>query len=101
MVTTVRFSFFIRVDAYFTAMSFNRLISCLPEARMIFAYGSGMFPQLNHVKTYKNMLDLVIVTDSTQDWHKQNLTRNSHHYSFLKNFGAEAVAAVQENFGSF
>jgi translocator assembly and maintenance protein 41 len=30
------------------------------------------------------MIDLVFAVDDAEAWHKENLTRNPHHYSFLR-----------------
>lgn len=41
------------------------------------------------------MLDLVFVVDDPLEWHKENMRRNYHHYSFFKQFGPEAVVRLQ------
>ncbi len=41
------------------------------------------------------MLDLVFAVDDPREWHKNNLQRNGHHYSFLRHFGPDTVVRLQ------
>ncbi|KAL8589798.1 hypothetical protein ACOMHN_020801 [Nucella lapillus] len=63
---------------------------------MAFAYGSGVYQQEGHVDMSQNMVDFIVVVDDPKEWHRLNMKRNSHHYSFLKYFGSRFVAHVQE-----
>ena len=49
-----------------------------------FAYGSAAFQQKNHQNgdKNKNMLDLVLVVENLEDFHRQNLERNKKDYAF-------------------
>ena len=42
------------------------------------------------------MLDLVFAVDDPLEWHKQNLSRNRRHYSFLRNLGPGRITALQK-----
>ena len=46
------------------------------------------------------MLDYIVVVDDAVSWHKQNLTLNRHHYSFLKHGGAKFLSEIQHGFGA-
>lgn len=65
-----------------------------------FAYGSGVFSQRNHRKAEENMLDIVMVTDKTREWHEENLNVHRSHYSALGYLGAKPIAALQRRFGA-
>ena len=41
------------------------------------------------------MLDLIFVVDDAKTWHRDNLARNPHHYSFVHSLGVNAVASIQ------
>lgn len=41
------------------------------------------------------MLDLIFAVDSPVEWHRENLCMNQRHYSLLRHFGPERIAAVQ------
>lgn len=66
---------------------------------MAFAYGSGVFQQTGHDMS-KNMLDFIMVVDNPDDWHGENIERNSKHYSFLKHLGPKAVSKIQNSYGA-
>ncbi len=42
------------------------------------------------------MLDLVFAVDDPREWHKSNLQRNGHHYSFLRHLGLDTVVRLQQ-----
>lgn len=65
-----------------------------PPVDFAFAYGSGVFKQKGYT-SQKTMIDLVFATRNSNLWHKQNLERNSHHYSFLKYFGSTNITKIQ------
>ena len=80
----------------------SRAVNQLPmtSVRAVFAYGSGVFKQGKDVDLRKNLLDLVVVVDDPIAWHKENLRRHPHHYSFLKYAGAGNIATYQKKFGA-
>lgn len=41
------------------------------------------------------MLDLIFAVDDPLEWHQDNLQWNSHHYSFLRHFGPDAIVKLQ------
>ena len=47
-----------------------------------FAYGSGAFQQNNHQDKSKNMLDIVLVVENLEDFHRQNIQRNKRDYAW-------------------
>lgn len=67
--------------------------------KFAFAYGSGVFEQLNN-KSTSNMIDFVFVVDDGYKFHTENLQLNSSHYSFLKLFGPKAISVIQNDFGA-
>ena len=80
----------------------KELLGHLPKKHMnfAFAYGSAVFQQTGHKDVSKNMIDFVVAVDEPVEWHKENLARNSKHYSFLKYLGAKSLAHIQENWGA-
>jgi len=60
-----------------------------------FAYGSGVFKQSGSDIT-KNMIDMIFTVEDPPTWHKENISRNPHHYSSLRWLGHNAVAHVQK-----
>ncbi|CAG2174561.1 unnamed protein product [Oppiella nova] len=87
----------------------QQLIQTFPHRfSYAFAYGSGVFTQ-NITKTddnkkdadlRKNMIDLILVTDDSQDFHHKNLIRNRSHYSVLGSLGPKWLTTIQESFGA-
>lgn len=63
-----------------------------------FAYGSGVFRQSGSDIT-KNMIDMIFTVEDQAAWHKENISRNPHHYSSLCWLGHNVVARVQ-NWGA-
>lgn len=59
-----------------------------------FAYGSGVFRQSGSDIT-KNMIDMIFTVEDPVAWHKENISRNPHHYSSLCWLGHNVVARVQ------
>lgn len=41
------------------------------------------------------MLDMVFVVHNPIEWHRENISRNPSHYSFLRVFGPKAVSWIQ------
>lgn len=76
---------------------YTEIVSSFPEGiQMAFAYGSGAFQQANAPDKNKNVLDFILVVDRPRKWHRLNLDKHPHHYSFLKHFGPHTIARVQE-----
>lgn len=48
----------------------------------------------------KAMMDLIVTVDDPVAWHRENISRNRRHYSFLASFGPKLVANMQENWGA-
>lgn len=72
------------------------LSNCLPRTEFQMAYGSAVFRQAGYAADDKPMVDFLLAVEDPVDWHRQNLARNAHHYSFLKYFGASAISSIQE-----
>mmetsp|Transcript_39872 Transcript_39872/g.76198 ORF Transcript_39872/g.76198 Transcript_39872/m.76198 type:complete len:213 (-) Transcript_39872:3755-4393(-) len=69
--------------------------------RHAFAYGSGVFSQAGAPADSRRMIDLIVVVDDPRQWHRENMLRNSGHYTFLpRAVGADATVAVAEGVGS-
>jgi translocator assembly and maintenance protein 41 len=64
-----------------------------------FAYGSGVLRQSGSDIT-KNMIDMIFTVEDPSAWHKENISRNPHHYSSLRWLGHNAVARFQEKWGT-
>ena len=68
--------------------------------KFAFAYGSGVFKQLENNKAHENMIDFVFVVDDSIKFHMENLKQNASHYSFLKHFGPYYLSKLQGEFGA-
>ncbi|XP_014217603.1 phosphatidate cytidylyltransferase, mitochondrial [Copidosoma floridanum] len=79
---------------------FKSILQDFPKStKFCFAYGSGVFKQLN--EPTKNMLDLIFVVRNPYQWHTENLIKNPNHYAQpLKLLGPKAIAKVQESGGA-
>ncbi|XP_069678670.1 phosphatidate cytidylyltransferase, mitochondrial [Periplaneta americana] len=76
------------------------LLSTFPQNfTYCFAYGSGVLKQSGSDIT-KNMVDMIFTVEDPPSWHKENISRNPHHYSSLRWLGHNAVARFQENWGA-
>ncbi|XP_065834250.1 phosphatidate cytidylyltransferase, mitochondrial-like [Oscarella lobularis] len=86
----------------FSTTNFSRtILDSFPSGiAFAFAYGSGAFQQRGHADARRNVLDLVFAVENPIAWHAENIERNARHYSCLKRFGHETVAAVQERYGA-
>jgi translocator assembly and maintenance protein 41 len=60
------------------------------------AYGSGAVPQAGYASRDIPMLDLILVVDDAEQWHRSNLSENPHHYSGVRHLGASAVSLLQK-----
>lgn len=88
----------------------RQLLSIFPnQLSFAFAYGSGVFSQSvaknedtskRRDSSDKNMIDMILVTDDSIDFHHKNLIKNRAHYSFLGSLGPKWLASIQENFGA-
>uniref|UniRef100_A0AAF5Q0U5 Phosphatidate cytidylyltransferase, mitochondrial n=1 Tax=Wuchereria bancrofti TaxID=6293 RepID=A0AAF5Q0U5_WUCBA len=63
------------------------------------AYGSGAVPQEND-GTLGEMVDFIIATRDSKQFHKQNLRMNPTHYSLLRFLGYQKIAQVQRNYAA-
>lgn len=81
-------------------MADSTVLSEFPAVTMAFAYGSGVFTQLDNASSGHNMLDFLFVVDNSLEWHKENLKQNSHHYSFVRVLGPKLITRLQEDFGA-
>ncbi|VDP15364.1 unnamed protein product [Soboliphyme baturini] len=82
-------------------MKFIELVSKLPRisVSMMFAYGSGVVHQTGEIMS-KNMIDFIVAVDDPLAWHKENLRRNSAHYSFMKVFGPSYISKFQTRYAA-
>ncbi|XP_014668009.1 PREDICTED: phosphatidate cytidylyltransferase, mitochondrial-like [Priapulus caudatus] len=80
---------------------FNRLLKIFPKQYdLAFAYGSGVFQQTGHANIKNNMLDVIFIVKSPEQWHRKNLEENRRHYSFLKVFGPRSISRIQDGTGA-
>ncbi|XP_031568293.1 phosphatidate cytidylyltransferase, mitochondrial-like [Actinia tenebrosa] len=78
----------------------QEIVSKFPKGiSLAFAYGSGVFKQEGNISA-ENMIDFVFVVDDSYRWHEENIALHSSHYSFLKNFGTNAIVTTQDSFGA-
>lgn len=77
----------------------SSLEAAFPRVQSCMAYGSSVFTQKNHDSS-SSLIDLVFEVQDPVAWHAANLERNPSHYSFLKLFGASAIADFQQNYGA-
>lgn len=63
-----------------------------------FAYGSGVKKQTGYDDAAQKdaMIDLVVCVDDAIDWHKQNLKKNPHDYSWMRFLGSKIIGEYQE-----
>lgn len=69
----------------------------LRNIRFAYAYGSGVFEQLNNKTIDQQMIDFVFVVDDSVRFHTENLQQNSSHYSFLKWLGPKFITKIQND----
>lgn len=67
---------------------------------MAFAYGSGVFEQLNNKPNSNSMIDFVFVVDDAVKFHDENLQMNASHYSMLKHLGPYYLSRIQNELGA-
>ena len=81
---------------------YNQILSRFPlkHIKFAFAYGSGVFKQLENDRPDRNMIDFVFVVDDAIKFHMENLKVNSAHYSFLKHLGPYYLSRLQNDFGA-
>lgn len=63
------------------------------------AYGSGAVPQESDGKLGK-MIDFIIATRDSRQFHQQNLTMNPTHYSSLRFLGYKKITQVQRSYAA-
>jgi translocator assembly and maintenance protein 41 len=80
---------------------YRQLLNCLPldTISYAFAYGSGAISQQNEDLSEK-MVDFIIVSNDSSRFHKDNISQNSKHYSFVKLFGPDKLTTLQKKFGA-
>lgn len=66
--------------------------------KAVFGYGSGVIPQEGY-EYLKPQIDVFIVTNNTEEFHRKNLQRFPNHYSGLRYLGIGALQLVQ-NWGA-
>uniref|UniRef100_A0AC34RBV5 Phosphatidate cytidylyltransferase, mitochondrial n=1 Tax=Panagrolaimus sp. JU765 TaxID=591449 RepID=A0AC34RBV5_9BILA len=79
---------------------YKELIECLPLKTVVFAfaYGSGAISQADENLADK-MVDFIVVTNDSLQFHQENLQKNPKHYSFIRLFGPERITKFQINGG--
>lgn len=106
------------------SIDYNALLRSFPPIVYAFGYGSGIFPQLgyrtnpspfpssissssfpppskNETTTAAPMLDFIFVVENPMEWHKENIVRNKHHYSYLWQLcGYRLISYIQEYTGA-
>lgn len=60
------------------------------------AYGSGAVPQEGD-GTFGEMIDFIVATRDSNQFHKQNLKMNPKHYSSLRFLGYQKIVQVQRS----
>nr|SVE76408.1 EOG090X06VP [Daphnia longispina] len=80
---------------------FRHILSLFPEDLVFaFAYGSGAFQQHGQKSTEGNVVDLILVVEDAEIFHRLNLERNAKHYSSMKYLGPHLLASFQEKWGA-
>lgn len=59
-----------------------------------FAYGSAIFKQKGDIKQDSNMIDMILVVNDPEKWHKENLKINPNDYSLIRHFGSKFISYV-------
>ncbi|RYG69323.1 hypothetical protein EON64_03020 [archaeon] len=83
-----------------TADDLKDLLPIFPSVEFAFSYGSGAVQQGGY--QYKKsaselpMLDIIMVVEDSEEWHRENMLRNPSHYSPLVPMNYFQVAWVQE-----
>ncbi|XP_076752205.1 phosphatidate cytidylyltransferase, mitochondrial [Xylocopa sonorina] len=88
------------MEKYIVIQQLKGILKSFPTSiKFCFAYGSGVFKQMNNQST--NMVDLVFVVRNVNQWHAENLKLNPKHYAQpLRFFGHRAITNVQEKWGA-
>lgn len=106
------------------ASKLKPLIALFPRVKEIsycFAYGSAVFeqaltagqvqpnspqsppptgPTSAHSVPDRKMIDLILAVDNPLEWHRENLLRNTSHYSSLRVLGPRWISKIQQHFGA-
>jgi len=71
----------------------------LPPVSTCLAYGSGAIRQDGYSSAEAPMLDLILVVDDAEEWHRQNFVMNRDHYAEpMRTLGPNFVSRVQRNY---
>nr|SVE79514.1 EOG090X06VP [Daphnia magna] len=80
---------------------FQYILSLFPQDLVFaFSYGSGAFQQHGQKSTEENVVDLILVVEDAEAFHRLNLERNWKHYSSIKYLGPHTLASFQEKWGA-
>ncbi|KAK6024331.1 hypothetical protein OSTOST_09864 [Ostertagia ostertagi] len=84
------------IEGWMSTKEYEDLISVLPLSTIeyAFAYGSGALQQKGENKNEK-MIDFILCTNDPVSFHKENIKKNSSHYSLLRCIGAKTLARFQ------
>ena len=69
----------------------ERILGEMPPVRSAFAYGSGAFHQAGYGKEETPMLDLVLIVEDAEAFHRE---ADASHYSGLRALGPRVLASV-------
>lgn len=85
-----------------TSANMEQILSHFPQRalRFVFAYGSGVFQQVDNANVAKNMIDFIFAVDEPVRWHRENIELNSHHYSSLRWLGPKYLSRLQDSTGA-
>ncbi|CAG0889998.1 unnamed protein product, partial [Cyprideis torosa] len=83
-------------------VNFLDILPKQPEnVKLAFCYGSSFFEQANvlHNPT-KDMLDVIVVVERTEKWHRENMRLNPNHYApMMRMLGPKVIRDIQRGYG--
>lgn len=67
-----------------------------------FGYGSKVVKQGGSSYQTSDLIDVILAVDNSEQWHRENLSRNSQHYSAVRylNNNAKRITSIQEHYGA-
>lgn len=76
----------------------QRILQRFPKIQYCFAYGSGVKKQIGYDETAQKdaMIDLIVGVDNAIDFHRKNLEKNPHDYSWMRLLGPKLIGKYQE-----